>query len=103
MKEFAQISDIKMPDIMEYCREQGPEAVAWLKKTVHEKEPRRKEVREEYTDELGETKYRLKTIEDEQELSFVSIRSRFIDKFMPEIRKGDKNKKPTFRDLVDAM
>lgn len=38
----------------------------------------------------------------EKDISFVSIRSKFVDKFFPEIRKGVKEKEPSYRDKMLA-
>lgn len=38
----------------------------------------------------------------EKDISFVSIRSKFVDKFFPEIRKGTKEKEPSYRDKMLA-
>ena len=100
MREIKAINEIKIQDMIEYCQEHGK--IDWLKENAHKIEKAERKKKVSYTDENGEVKEREVVEEVEQEISFITLRARFVDEFMPEIKKGVK-KKATFRDLIDAL
>lgn len=85
---------------MEYCQEN--KKVKWLKELAQETEKRTKRSTITVSGDNGEPIEREVEEEVEQPISFITLRARFVDEFMPEIKKGAK-KKPTFRDLIAAM
>lgn len=101
MAKFESINSIKIEDIIEYCKENNQ--IEWLKKTAHEKETRKKTKKVTTTNENGEAVEKEVVEEVETEISFITLRSRFVEAFMPEIKKGSKSKKATFRDLIDSL
>lgn len=74
---------MKIEDIIAYCQEQGPEAVAWLKETAAKT----------YTNEEGK----------ERRISFIEIKIEFVKKFMPEIAPKAGSKKPSMYDIIASL
>lgn len=77
------VEDIILEFIENYCVANGEEK--WLVAQLEAKENTNRKQKD------GSTKI------VEKDKSFVSIRSDFVNKFFPEIIKGDKEKKPTKR------
>lgn len=100
MKKAQNINEITIEYIMNYCKENNK--VEWLKSLARETEMRTKKTKVMAADENGEMQEREVAEEVEQPISFISLRARFVDECMPEIKKGSK-KKTTFRDLIEAM
>ena len=94
--------DWEMPDIIEWCKENNQ--VEWLKKTVATKVKKPIYPKIEHTTKTGKKTMvydkKAKPIGyQEVRISFVEIKSAFIDKFFPE-QKAQKEEKVTFYDIV---
>lgn len=90
--------DMTIDDIIAYCQEHGE--IKWLKEQAAKKTERKVYPRvkgadgKKHVDKTQEPKI------EYQPISFVEIKAAFMDKFAPDERVGDKNKKPTFHDKI---
>lgn len=84
-------------DIIKYCQEQGPEAIAWLKATAAKKVeykvyPRVKKDGKVVADKTQDPKIELRPI------SFIQIKTEFLEHF--GLAAPKKEKEPTMYDLI---
>lgn len=83
--------------IINYCKEQGPDAVAWLKKTAakqvpYKVYPRTKVDGKSVADKSQEPRIEMRPI------SFVQIKTEFLEHF--KLAAPAKAKEPTMYDLI---
>ena len=95
--------NITIEDIIAYCKENNE--VEWLKKIAASKVECKVYPRVKTTNKAGKTvsvadKSQPYTVEM-RPISFVQIKSAFIDKFYPEQAK--KEKKPSMYDIIAAL
>jgi hypothetical protein len=91
---------MNIDDIIKYCQEQGPEAVAWLKETAAKKVeykiyPRIKVDGKSVADKSQEPKIELRPI------SFVQLKTAFCEKFGLGMPKAPKA--PSMYDKIAAL
>lgn len=90
--------DMTIEDIIAYCQEHNE--IEWLKNeaskmTVRKVYPRVKGADgKKHVDKTQEPKI------VKQPISFVELKANFMDKFAPQERVGDKNKKPSFHSRI---
>lgn len=90
--------DMKIEDIIAYCQEHNE--IEWLKKEASKMTERKVYPRvkgadgKKHVDKTQEPKI------VKQPISFVELKASFMDKFAPEERVGDKNKKPSFHTRI---
>lgn len=90
--------DMTIDDIIAYCQEHGE--IKWLKEQAAKKTERKVYPRvkgadgKKHVDKTQEPKI------EYQPISFVEIKAAFMDKFAPDERVGDKNKKTTFHNKI---
>lgn len=87
-------------DIIKWCQDNNQ--IEWLKEEANQKReykvyPRKKVDGKSVADKSQEPQIVLRPI------SFIQIKSDFIEKFMPELAPQKKNKKPTMYDLINAL
>ena len=84
MKEVNGIKDIDFAFIIEYVKEQGPDAIQWLK------DLKNKPVK---PDKNGR----------ERKISFIELRKEFVIKYFPQWAPKKKEKKLTMWEQIDAL
>ena len=87
-------------DIIDYCVNNNE--VAWLKEvssrtTAYKVYPRIKVDGKSVADKSQ------KPITQHRKISFIEIKTKFVEKFMPEIAPKKKEEKPTFYDRIAAL
>ncbi len=78
------INDINGDYVFDYCKEQGQEAIDWLKE-VYARPPKR--------DKNGV----------EREISFIEVRNEFARKFFPHLAPKSKSKKKTIKNRLENL
>ena len=84
MKKINGVKDIDFAFILEYVKEQGPDAIQWLK------DLKNKPVK---PDKNGR----------ERKISFIEIRKEFVIKYFPQWAPKPKEKKLTMWEQIDAL
>ena len=84
MKEVNGIKDIDFAFILEYVKEQGPDAIQWLKDLKNKPVPPDKNGRE-------------------RKMSFIELRKEFVIKYFPKLAPKPKEKKLTMWEQIDAL
>ena len=84
MKEVNGIKDIDFAFIIEYVKEQGPDAIQWLKDLKNKPVPPDKNGRE-------------------RKISFIELRKEFVIKYFPQWAPKKKEKKLTMWEQIDAL
>lgn len=84
MREINDIKEINLAFILEYVKEQGPDAIQWLKDLKNKPVPPDKNGRE-------------------RKMSFIELRNEFANKFFPELAPKHKEKKPSMWEQIDAL
>lgn len=84
MKEIKDIKEINLAFILEYVKEQGTDAIQWLKDLKNKPVPPDKNGRE-------------------RKMSFIELRNEFANKFFPELAPKHKEKKPSMWEQIDAL
>lgn len=78
------INDIDGKFIVDYCKEQGQDAIDWLKEIYAR--PKKK-------DKNGM----------ERDISFIEVRNEFARKYFPSLAPKSKSKKQTIKDLLENL
>lgn len=78
------INDINGDYVFDYCKEQGQEAIDWLK-AIYAKPPKK--------DKNGH----------EREISFIEVRNEFARKFFPHLAPKSKAKKKTIKNRLENL
>ena len=78
------IKEINLAFILEYVKEQGPDAIQWLKDLKNKPVPPDKNGRE-------------------RKMSFIELRKEFVIKYYPQWAPKPKEKKPTMWEQIDAL
>ena len=91
-----------LEDIIEWCQDNNQ--VEWLKKTANEKVKKEIYPTISVNGKIKEDKSQEPTIE-EKPITFIQLKAKFIDTFMPEIKppKQPPKKKPTMWDKINAL
>ena len=100
MKKLDYLS-MSIDDIIEWCQENGK--IDWLKKTAnkevwYEVYPRVKNAEGKSVADKTQ-----KPVKKKRKISFVQLKSQFVDSFMPEIKPSKKPKKQTMFDKINAL
>lgn len=105
MKEIKHINDIDVDFVFDWCEQNGHND--WLKaelaKTTTQKTyPRKKIVNEAGKKVSVADKSKEPTIV-EKPITFIEVRTAFVEKFMPEFAPKKKEKKPTMYDRAKML
>jgi len=84
MKEIKDIKEINLEFIIGYVKEQGPDAIQWLKELKNKPVPPDKNGRE-------------------RKMSFIELRKEFAIKYFPELAPKPKEKKLSMWEQIDAL
>lgn len=96
---------MSIEDIISWCKANNE--VAWLKEIASKQTECKVYPRKKITNEEGKVvsvadKSKEPTIE-KRPISFIEIKTAFVEKFMPEIAPKKKEKKPSMYDLIKAL
>ena len=84
MEKPNDIKEINLDYIIEYVRNEGEWAVAWLKEVVNKEMPPNKKG-------------------NPRKVTFIEIRNEFVKRFMPELAPPTKEKKPSMYDRINNL
>lgn len=84
MKEIKDIKEINLEFIIGYVKEQGPDAIQWLKDLKNKPVPPDKNGRE-------------------RKMSFIELRKEFVIKYFPALAPKPKEKKLSMWEQIDAL
>lgn len=95
-----QIKDLTIEDIIEFCQNEGPTAIKWLKKTaakttIYKAYPRVKVDGKWVVDKSQEPKI------SKRPISFVQLKQEFLTEF--NLKEAPAEKKPSFHDMIAAL
>jgi len=84
MKKPAEVKEISFDYIIDYVKEKGKADIAWLKELAN---------RQIADEKSGKTR----------NISFVEVRNEFARKYLPEIVRPPKEKKPTMKERLAEL
>lgn len=90
--------DMTIEDIIAYCQEHNE--IEWLKATASKMTERKVYPRVKGEDGKKHVDKSQAPKIVKQPISFVELKAEFMDKFAPDERVGDKNKKPSFHTRI---
>lgn len=105
-KDGTTAKDITNEFILNYCKNAGPDAIAWLKNEI---ETEVEALKYPLGDEPAEKSHRRKQDKTKEPIkvmrhyTFFEIKKHFIEKYYPELIKEKKPKKKSFFDLVREL
>lgn len=105
MKEITHINDIDADFVFDWCAENGHND--WLKAELAKTTTQKTYPRKKATNEAGKKvsvadKSKEPTI-IERPITFIEVRTAFVEKFMPEFAPKKKEKKPTMYDRAKLL
>jgi hypothetical protein len=105
MKEIKHINDIDVDFVFDWCEQNGQNA--WLKaelakKTLQKTYPRKKVTTEEGK-KISVADKSKEPIMKEKAITFIEVRTHFVETFMPEFAPKKKPKTPTMYDRAKML
>ena len=101
------IKEINLDYIIAYVKEQGGEAIEWLKEFANKKITRTVKVKPKKSKKKGKKDEQNDGEQQEETIitkpTFIEIRNAFVERYMPELKPKAKPKEPSMYDIINAL